>query len=115
MGNGCFSEQEIIFNSNETQQLFYYLGSVCARPDQFFSFLLGRFERCHLKRRKQTTSNLRSTNGRLSKLVDCMCGEIVSPGNTKGGSITVPLASRLTGLESAVWQLTIFAFICKTE
>ncbi len=37
------------------------------------------------------------------------------PGNTKGGSITVPLTSCLTGLESAVWQLTIFAFICKTD
>jgi hypothetical protein len=29
------------------------------------------------------------------------------PGNTKGGSITVPLTSCLTVLESAVWQLTI--------
>jgi len=29
-------------------------------------------------------------------------GERVSPGNTKGGSITVPLTSCLTGLESAV-------------
>jgi hypothetical protein len=37
------------------------------------------------------------------------------PGNTKGGSITVPLTSCLTGLESAVWQLTIFVFICKTD
>jgi hypothetical protein len=36
-------------------------------------------------------------------------------GNTKGGSITVPLTSCLTGLESAVWQLTIFVFIWKTE
>jgi hypothetical protein len=32
-------------------------------------------------------------------------------GNTKAGSITVPLTSCLTGLESAVWQLTIFVFI----
>ncbi len=39
----------------------------------------------------------------------------VRPGNTKGGSITVPLTSCLTGLESAVWQLTIFLFICKTD
>jgi hypothetical protein len=31
----------------------------------------------------------------------------VCPGNTKGGSITVPLTSCLTGLESAVWLLTI--------
>ncbi len=35
-------------------------------------------------------------------------------GNPKGGSITVQLTSCFTGLESAVWQLTIFAFICKT-
>jgi hypothetical protein len=37
------------------------------------------------------------------------------PGNTKGGSFTVPLTSCLIGLESAVWQLTIFVFICKTD
>ncbi len=36
-------------------------------------------------------------------------------GNTKGGSFTLPLASCLTGLESPVWQLTIFVFICKTD
>jgi hypothetical protein len=36
-------------------------------------------------------------------------------GNTKGGSITVPLTSRLTSFESAVLQLTIFLFICKTD
>jgi hypothetical protein len=35
--------------------------------------------------------------------------------NTKVGSIPVLLASCLTGLESAVRQLTIFAFICKTD
>jgi hypothetical protein len=28
---------------------------------------------------------------------------------------TVLLTSCLTGLESAVWQLTIFVFICKTD
>ncbi len=32
-------------------------------------------------------------------------------GNTKGGSNTVPLTSCLTGLESAVWQLTISDFL----
>jgi hypothetical protein len=37
------------------------------------------------------------------------------PGNTKGGSITVQLTSCLTGLESAISQLTIFVFICKTD
>jgi hypothetical protein len=36
-------------------------------------------------------------------------------GNTKRGSITVPLTSCLTGLESAVRQLTIFVFIFKTD
>jgi hypothetical protein len=40
---------------------------------------------------------------------------ILTPGNTKGGSITVPFTSCLTGLESAVWQLTIFVFIFKTD
>jgi len=34
----------------------------------------------------------------------------VCAGNTKGGSITVPLTSCLTGLESAVLLLTIFCF-----
>ncbi len=36
-------------------------------------------------------------------------------GNTKGGSITVPLTSSLTGLESAVWQLTLFVFIYQAD
>ncbi len=36
-------------------------------------------------------------------------------GNTKGRSITVPLTSWMTGLESAICQLTIFVFICKTD
>jgi hypothetical protein len=40
---------------------------------------------------------------------------IAWPGNTKGGSITVPLTSCLAGLEWAVWLLTIFVFICKTD
>ncbi len=39
----------------------------------------------------------------------------VNSGNTKGGSITVLLTSCLTGLESAVWQLTVFVFICETD
>ncbi len=42
-------------------------------------------------------------------------GLITRTGNTKRGSIAVPLTSGLTGLESAVWQLTIFVFICKTD
>ncbi len=37
------------------------------------------------------------------------------PWNTKGGSITVLLTSCLTGLESAVLQMTIFVFIYKTD
>ncbi len=39
----------------------------------------------------------------------------MEPGIIKGGSIIVPLTSCLTGLESAVRQLTIFVFICKTD
>jgi hypothetical protein len=39
----------------------------------------------------------------------------VSAGNTKGRSISVPLTSCLTGLESALRKLTIFVFICKTD
>jgi len=35
---------------------------------------------------------------------------MVWAGNTKGGSITVLLTSCLTGLESAVWELTFFCF-----
>jgi hypothetical protein len=45
---------------------------------------------------------------------DGFCGCLI-PGNTKGGSITVPLTSCLTALESAVSILTIFGFICKTD
>ncbi len=40
---------------------------------------------------------------------------IVQAGNTKGISITVPLTSCVTVLESPVWILTIFVFICKTD
>ncbi len=36
-------------------------------------------------------------------------------GNAKGGSIIVLLTTCLTGLELAVWQLTIFVFIFKTD
>jgi hypothetical protein len=36
-------------------------------------------------------------------------------GNTKGGSIIVLLTSCLTGLESAVRQLAISDFFCKTD
>ncbi len=39
----------------------------------------------------------------------------VGAGNTKGGSITVPLTSCLTGLELAVQQQTNFVFIFKTD
>ncbi len=41
--------------------------------------------------------------------------EFNQQGNTKRGSIAVPLTSCLTGLESAAWQMTIFVFICKTD
>jgi hypothetical protein len=62
---------------------------------------------------------------RFTSLCMLLCSYIHAPpvqcnqtmdiaGNTKGGSITVLLTSCLTGLESAVWQLTILVFICKT-
>ncbi len=41
--------------------------------------------------------------------------KVQATGNTKGGSITLPLTSCLTGLKSIVCQLTIFVFICKTD
>jgi hypothetical protein len=40
---------------------------------------------------------------------------ILESGNTKGGSIIVPLASCLTGLESTARKVTIFVFVCKTD
>jgi hypothetical protein len=40
---------------------------------------------------------------------------IYSAGNTKGGKYCCTIDQCLTGLESAVWQLTIFVFICKTD
>jgi len=40
---------------------------------------------------------------------------MLATGNTKGGSIIVPLTSCLTGLESAVRLLTFFVFISKTD
>jgi hypothetical protein len=40
---------------------------------------------------------------------------LVYSGNTRWASITVLLTSCLTGLESPVWLMTIFAFICKTD
>jgi len=40
---------------------------------------------------------------------------IVRAGNTNGVSIIVSLTSSLTGLESAVWLVAIFVFVCKTD
>jgi hypothetical protein len=49
-------------------------------------------------------------------LIKHFCFQFMLPtGNTKGGSITGPLTSCLTGLESVVRQLTIFVFIFKTD
>ncbi len=57
--------------------------------------------------------------GSLAKCSHCpYCGNDQvgrNQGILKGGSITVPLTSFLTGLESAVLQLTISVFICKTD
>ncbi len=71
--------------------------------------IMSRFFACSNEEKLiQTTKN--ACSSRIS-----MISSSLTPGNTKGGSITVPLTSCLTGLESAVWQLTIFAFICKTD
>jgi len=69
----------------------------------FSSFLLRPFTVLM----KQTRQAVRAV--KQSRFLD------VYAGNTKGGSITVLLTSCLTGLESAVWQLTIIVFICKTD
>jgi hypothetical protein len=39
---------------------------------------------------------------------------LTSPGNTKGGSITVPLTSYLTGLDSSVLQIKTKNVSCHT-
>jgi len=62
-------------------------------------------------RRFNQSLRLQHSKGSQDKAV----GRITKPGNTKEGSITVLLTSCLTGLESAVWQLIIFVFICKTD
>ncbi len=63
-------------------------------------------------------SFMRWTTELKPEFVECLTNVSVwlpLSGNTKRGSITVPLTSCLTGLESAVWLLTIFVFIGKTE
>ncbi len=59
---------------------------------------------------RQTRQAVRAINQTIFPLMS-----MAIAGNTKGGSITVPLTSCLTGLESALWQQTIFVFICKTD
>ncbi len=54
-------------------------------------------------------------NYRLLKQLLGYCKKTLKPGNTKWGNTTVQLTSCLTGLESSVWKLTSFAFICKTD
>jgi len=68
-------------------------------------------------------SHQKCSSGRVSKIFptknssnqSVQWGALAAKGNTKGGSITVPLTSCLTGLESVVRQLTIFVFICETD
>ncbi len=65
---------------------------------------------------RSTRLYLAVSTGRLSKfMIITWWVQWPAPGNTKWGCITVPLTSCLTGLELAVWQLTIFVFICKTD
>jgi hypothetical protein len=51
----------------------------------------------------------------MSSRLQTLYSTVVKPWNTKGGSITAPLTSCLTGFESAVRELTIFVYICKTD
>jgi len=60
-----------------------------------------------------THGNLSLTGSNVT--ITSPLAENVQAGNTKGGSIAVQLTSCLTGLESALQQVTIFVFICKTD
>ncbi len=51
------------------------------------------------------SEKLNTTN--IVTAVSYIC-KVIKAGNTKGESITALLTSCLTGLESAVWQQTIF-------
>jgi hypothetical protein len=58
---------------------------------------------------------LKSGTGKIGAFIPHYNILMSKPGNTKGESITVPLTSCLTGLKSAVWQVTISVFIFKTD
>ncbi len=51
---------------------------------------------------ESTLIKLENVSWKIISIIDLNCYLIPQPGNTKGGSITVPLTSCLTGLESAV-------------
>ncbi len=74
-------------------------------------FLSSSFTQCH---NGTPNSNMPNDNHPKSHGAHLLLPGCVWAGNTKEGSITLPLTSCLTVLESAVWLLTIFVFICKT-
>ncbi len=56
---------------------------------------------CHFDR-KTSDANVKSKTGQDERLTKIL---MIKPGNTKGGSITVPLTSCLTGLDQSVVQI----------
>ncbi len=79
---------------------FHQNGEVAKRNGNTFGYTLCR-------------CNLHFHLNNLSQSMVC-CG-CFKAGNTKGGSVIVPLTSCLTGLESDVLLLAILAFIFKTD
>ncbi len=75
----------------------------------------GKRDRLYLIFRAPQSAKWRDSLSATRFAIGLLEAASVYPGNTKGGSITVPLTSCLTGLESVVRQLTIFVFICKTD
>ncbi len=53
---------------------------------------------------------IETTQGRQGHVGNAMQGILRHAGNTEGWSITVPLTSSLTVLESAIWKRTFFCF-----
>jgi hypothetical protein len=59
-------------------------------------------EKIAVELRANSDRNIDVFRAAFAKFVINHQGKHIHPGNTKGGSITVPLTSCLTGLESAV-------------
>ncbi len=95
-----FNNASIFFSPRSGLSFFYHGNTVCHLRGNLRWWVPCPAVRVHTPERRAGYSSTSQT---------------VWSGNTKGGSITVQLTSCLTGLESAVWQLTIFVFIYKTD